>query len=109
MLVSDVGASLAATAPAEAWHRRGGAGKDRVGRSFTGRVSEVGSWGRVYIDWELMQVKKMDAVTGVALTRRDRQKARPAQNKQGFTVGLLARSSQRDKLTQNATVTHELR
>jgi hypothetical protein len=42
VLVSDVGASK--TVPAEAWRRRGGAGKDRVGRSFTGRVGEVGSW-----------------------------------------------------------------
>jgi hypothetical protein len=41
VLVSDVGASK--TVPAEAWRRRGGAGKDRVGRSFTGRVGDAGS------------------------------------------------------------------
>ncbi len=44
MLVSDVGASKTPTVPAEAWRRRGGTGKDRVGRSFTVRVGEVGSW-----------------------------------------------------------------
>lgn len=39
--MSDVGASK--TALAENWRRRGGAGKGRVGRSFTGRVGDAGS------------------------------------------------------------------
>ncbi len=39
--MSDVGASK--MPPAEIWHRRGGARKGRVGRSFTGRVGDAGS------------------------------------------------------------------
>lgn len=39
--VSDVGASK--MSPAENWRRRGGGGKNRDGRSFTGRVGDAGS------------------------------------------------------------------
>lgn len=44
--MSDVGASN--TLPVETWRRRGGAGKGREGRSFTGRDGDVGSSGEEF-------------------------------------------------------------